>query len=139
MHLAADMVLPYRGPNGARSKCRVRIYEPDDPVRDAPVVILTELPDNPGTSVTHAASLVAAEVISLFDLTRWGGPSPIFVEHYDRGGENAEDPDDFALVVFSHHEVLPTTRDGVSRRTIGEPSFSHLDRAAVESLVGQRV
>ena len=138
MRLAADIVLPYRGPGGARSKCRVRIYESEDPIRDAPVVILSELRDNPGNSVPHAAALVAAEVISLFALTRWGGP--IFVEHYERGGEEGgEDPDDFALVVFSDQEVRETTRGGVSFRTIGEPTWSHLDRASLESLVGQTV
>ncbi|QIN81067.1 hypothetical protein GBA65_21760 (plasmid) [Rubrobacter marinus] len=140
MHLAADVVLPYRGPNGSRSKCRVRIYEPDDSARDAPVVILSRLADNPGASVTNAAPLVAAEVISLFALTRWGGPSPVFVEHYDRGGRDArEDRDEFALVAFSHHEVRAQKRAGVSYGTLGEPSLSHLDRAAVESLVGHRV
>ncbi len=140
MRLAADMVFPYRGPNGSRSKCRVRLVDPDDPVRDAPVVILSELPDNPGTSVTNAVSPLAAEVISLFALTRWGGPNPVFVEHHERGARGGpEDPDAFALVVFSDCEVRATTRDGVSRRTLGEPSRSQLDRAAVESLVGQRI
>ncbi len=139
MHLAADVVFPYRVPDGSPSKCRVRIYEPDDPARDAPVVILSELADNPGTSVTDAAPLVAAEVISVFALTRWDGPSPVFVEHYDRGGERPEDPDDFALVVFSHHEVRAEARGGVSYRTIGEPSWSHLDHAAMEALVGRGV
>ena len=141
MRLAADMVLPYRGTNGSRSKCRVRIYEPDDPMRDSPVVILSELADNPDTSVTNAAPLVAAEVISLFALTRWGEPSPIFVEHYDHAGdkEGSEDPDAFALVAFSDQEVREEKRGGVPFRTVGAPSWSHLDRAAVESLVGQSV
>lgn len=141
MHLAADMVFPYRGPNGSRSKCRIRIYEPEDPARDAPVVILSELPDNPGTSVTNAAPVVAAEVISLFALTRWDGPSPIFVEHYDHVGDKGsyEDPDAFALVAFSDGEVREEKRGGVSFKTVGAPSWSHLDRAAVESLVGQGV
>lgn len=83
---------------------------------------------------------MAAEVISLFVLKRWGGPSPVFVEHRHRGEKEGHgDPDGFALVAFSDQEVRTATRGGASFRTIGEPSWSLLDRAAVESFVGQDV
>jgi hypothetical protein len=52
MHLATDYIHPYKDSGGRPAHCRVRIYLPDD-VRDAPVVICSELPNNPeGPSLT---------------------------------------------------------------------------------------
>lgn len=131
------MVLPYRGPNGSRSKCRVRIYEPDDPLRDAHVIIVSELADNPGTSVTNAAAEVAAEVVSLFRLGSSDGPHPVFIEHHENGARGtAEDPHTFDLVAFSDYRMHKTTRGGATRRVIGEPSWKPLDRSSAERLVG---
>ncbi len=65
MHLAADYIHPT--PRGGR--CRIRIYLPDEE-RDAVVVICTELPNNPGMSVTNAARRIAAEVIEARSWTR---------------------------------------------------------------------
>lgn len=39
------------------------ILLPDEPDRDAPVVVCTELPNNPGQSVTNAFEQIAAEVV----------------------------------------------------------------------------
>jgi hypothetical protein len=52
MHLASDYIHPYKDVGGRPSHCRVRTYLPDD-VRDAPVVICSELPNNPGDSITN--------------------------------------------------------------------------------------
>jgi hypothetical protein len=46
MHLARDYIHPYKDAEGSPARCRVRIYLPDD-MRDAPVVICSELPNNP--------------------------------------------------------------------------------------------
>jgi hypothetical protein len=62
MHLASDYIHPYRSAGGRRARCRVRIYLPDD-MRDAPVVICSELPNNPGGSIINSAELIAAGVI----------------------------------------------------------------------------
>ena len=53
MHVARDYIHPYKDAGGRPSHCRVRIYLPDD-VRDAPVVICSELPNNPGGSITNS-------------------------------------------------------------------------------------
>jgi len=56
-------------------QCRVRIYLPED-TRDASVVICSELPNNPGGSVTNSAEVIAAEVIRSHELsTPWCGSS----------------------------------------------------------------
>lgn len=77
----------FQGYFGARSVCRLRIYH----VRlgdqqgnvTRPLVVLTELANNPGTSVTNAAELLATKVEREYQLP----PSTLWVEHYDRGGE----------------------------------------------------
>ena len=62
-------------PKGGR--CRVRIYLPDD-VRDAPVVVCSERPSNPGGSITNSAEVIAAGVIRANEL-----PIPqVWVEHW---------------------------------------------------------
>ena len=70
MHLASDYIYSYRSAGG-RAFCRVRIYLPQD-VRDAPVVICSELPNNTGGSVTSSAEVIAAEVIRSHEL-----PTPL--------------------------------------------------------------
>ncbi len=62
MHLASDYIHAYKDAGGRRAHCRVRIYLPDD-VRDAPVVICSELSHNPGGSITNSAEVIAAGVI----------------------------------------------------------------------------
>jgi hypothetical protein len=62
VHLASDYIHPYKDAGSRPSHCRVRIYLPDD-MRDAPVVICSELPNNPGGSITTSVELIAAGVI----------------------------------------------------------------------------
>jgi hypothetical protein len=58
MHLASDYIHPT--PRGGR--CRIRIFLPEEE-QDAPVVICSELPNNPGGSITNFAEVIAAEMI----------------------------------------------------------------------------
>ena len=82
MRLIEDYVHAFRGPSGVRSACRLRLYLPDEAklgeaLGDAPLVIVSELADNPGTSVTNAIEQIAAEVMDSHDLRR----VPVFAEH----------------------------------------------------------
>ena len=47
MHLASDYIHPYKDAGGGPARCRVRIYLPDES-GDLPVVICSEVPNNPG-------------------------------------------------------------------------------------------
>jgi hypothetical protein len=99
MHLASDYIHPYKDAGGRRARCRVRIYFPDD-ILDAPVVGCSELPNNPGGSITNSVGVISAEVIQINKL-----PTPlVWIEHRSEestnGGEQA-----FDLVVFSSYEV----------------------------------
>jgi hypothetical protein len=96
MYLAGD----YIHPTPHNGRCRVRIYRPDLPeegsaARDEAVVICTELPDNPGMSVTNSAERIAGEVISFHRL-----PTPlVWIEHRQNGARGTpEDPHSFDLV-----------------------------------------
>jgi hypothetical protein len=130
MHFASDYIHPT--PRGGQ--CRVRIYLPEGE-RDAPVVICSELPNNGGTSVTHAAEQLAAEVIRSHIL-----PTPIvWIEHWPE--ENTDGgAETFELVVFSSYKVEERAPYlGENRAWIGDATWKRLDRATVEVLVGGKV
>lgn len=136
MHLAHDYIHPTPGDG----RCRVRLYLPDDPERDTSVVICTELPENPGKSITNAEEYIAAEVISGHGLSR---ATPIWIEHYPRSEaeRQAGIKETFDLVVFDSYEVseVLTGEPREWRRTIGAPEWKALDRSAVEMLVSGEV
>ena len=74
-HLASDYIHPYKDAGGRPARCRVRIYLPDD-MHDAPVVICSEPPNNPGGSITNSAEVIAAGVIKVNELPPlWHGSS----------------------------------------------------------------
>ncbi len=127
MHLAADYIHPT--PRGGR--CRVRIFVPEEE-RDAPIVICSELSNNPGQSVTNAAEQIAAEVIRSHRL-----PTPlVWIEHYPPESTNRE-TETFDLVIFSGYEITERAPYlGEGRLTIGEPTWKRLNRASVEVLIG---
>jgi hypothetical protein len=60
MHLATA----YIHPTLKGGSCRVRVYVPEEK-GDAPVVLCSEMPTNPGLSVTRARELIAGEIISV--------------------------------------------------------------------------
>jgi hypothetical protein len=75
MHFARDYIHPYKDAREHPARCRVRIYLPYD-VRDAPVVVCSEAPNNSGGSVTNAAEVIAAGVIRANERpTLWYGSS----------------------------------------------------------------
>jgi hypothetical protein len=126
-----DYIHPYKDAGGRPSHCRVRIYVPVD-VLDAPVVVCSELPNNPGGSITNSAETIAAGVIRANEL-----PIPlVWVEHWPEESTRREE-ETFELVVFSSYEV--TEREpyvGETRAWIGEPAWKPIDRATVEVSVG---
>jgi hypothetical protein len=131
VHLAGDYIYPYKDAGGHPAHCRVRIYLPED-MHDAPVVICSELPNNPGGSITDSAEVIAAGVIRANEL-----PTPlVWIEHWPResmdGGEET-----FELVVYSSFEVTQRAPYlGETQAWLGEATWKALDRASVQALVG---
>lgn len=133
MRLAADVVFPFAGPDGTGARCRVRVYEPEDP-RDAPVVVCSELPDDPDPGVAGAASTIAARVAATFRLNR----EPVWIEHRP----SAPGPETFELVTFATFRAEEIRRMGprlLWDLEVGGPERKPLDRATVEALVGREV
>lgn len=139
----------YTKPTPHEGRCRVRIYHTS--AFALPVVLCTEPADNPGMSITNAAAQIAAEVLEnhpdVFDpfaIAAVGGigyDKPlIWIEHYQDGARGTpEDPATFGLVEFSHYEPRAVLRAGVWGKEIGTPSWKPLDRATVETLIGEEV
>jgi hypothetical protein len=133
MYLASDYIHPYRDAGGRPARCRVRIYLPED-VHDTPVVICSELPNNPGSSITNSAEVIAAGVIRTNELH-----TPlVWIEHWPE--EIAEGLETFDLVVFSNYKVEETAPYlGETRAWKGDATWKPLDRTSVEALVGGKV
>jgi hypothetical protein len=134
VHLASDYIHPYEDAGGRPAHCRMRIYVPDE-AGDFPVVICSEVPNNPGGSITDSAGVIAAGVIRANEL-----PTPlVWIEHWPResadGGEET-----FDLVAFSSYEVTERAPYlGETRAWIGEATWKALDRTSVEVLVDAKV
>jgi hypothetical protein len=99
------------------------------------VVICSEIPNNPGGSITNSAEAIAAGVIRANRL-----PTPlVWIEHWpeestDGGGET------FDLVVFSGYEIAERASYlGETRAWVGDAAWKNLDRTSVEVLVGAKV
>jgi hypothetical protein len=130
LRLAPDYVHPFKSVSGVRSRCRIRVYLPEQE-HDAPVVVYSELPGNPGIPVTGAAENIAAEVILAHRLV-----DPVWIEHHPEE-TTAAGIESFELVVFSDHEIRESVGRAGSRIEVGEPSWKALDRRSVEILMGQ--
>jgi hypothetical protein len=134
VYLASDYIHPYKDAGGRLAHCRVRIYLPEE-MHDVPVVICSELPNNPGGSITNSAEVLAEGVIRANEL-----PTPlVWIEHWPKdtteGGAET-----FELVVFSSYKVIERAPYlGETRAWIGDPTRKPLDRASVEVLVGGKV
>jgi hypothetical protein len=103
-------------------------------MRDAPVVVCSELPNNPGGSITNSAETIAAGVIRANEL-----PTPVvWIEHWPE--ETTEGQETFELVFFSSYQVVERARYlGETRAWIGDATWKPLDRATVEALVDRKV
>jgi hypothetical protein len=133
VHLASDYIHPYKDAGGSPARCRVRIYLPDD-VLDTPMIVCSELPNNPGGSITNSADVIAAGVIRAHEL-----PTPlVWIEHWPE--ESADEQETFELVVFSSYEVVERAPYlGETTAWIGGATWKPLDRATVEVLVRGKV
>jgi hypothetical protein len=131
--LASDYIHPYKDAGGRRARAHVRLYLPGDDL-DAPVVVCSELPNNPGGSITNSAETIAAGVILANELI-----TPlVWIEHWPE--EITEGQETFELVVFSSYEVVERAPYlGETRAWIGDATWKRLGRATVEALVGGKV
>ena len=97
-------------------------------------MVCSELPNNPGGSITNSAEVIAAGVIRASEL-----PTPlVWIEHWPE--ETTEGQETFELVVFFSYEVVERAPYlGETRAWIGDATWKKLDRATVQVLVDEKV
>jgi len=76
----------FKGFWNCESKCRVDYFEGKNAWEGKRVIVVTELDDNTGTSVTNAAEILAKDL-------KYNPKTDIFVEHYTKesGGYSTYD------------------------------------------------
>ena len=111
MRLMADWILPFQGVldirAGRKAKCRARIYEhEDDEDPGAPVILLTDLPDNAGEDISAAAEILVGTLLATLSDTVDLSTStlPTFINHYPK--EITHTTDVYELVVFAEPEIV---------------------------------
>jgi hypothetical protein len=104
-------------------------------MRDTPVVICSELPNNLGGSITNSAEVIAAGVIRANEL-----PTPlVWVEHWPEESMDGHE-ETFELVVFTSYKVTERAPYlGETRVWVGDATWKPLDRTTVELLIGGKV
>lgn len=101
-----DTIFDFTGLNGFPSRCGIKFYHA---AGGYVVVLLTELPDNPGTSVTNAVNILSRDIVLQFGLDP---VKVIWVEH------SFDDAESFDQVSFP---------DGSARwRHLGSKGFMDL-------------
>ncbi len=110
----------------------MRVFEPEHE-GDHHVVVLTELPDNPGQSVTNAVEQLAGEVMLANALPT---NATMVIEHYPAESHPPED-ETYDLVTFANSDPQPVLRGGVWAVELGAPEWARIDADTVQILMGQ--
>jgi hypothetical protein len=142
-----DFTFDFKGYHGCDSRCRVRIYRIDKHANanalqrlhagDA-VIVLSQLPENAGTSVTNASELIASD---LYEQMRLAGHPleplrTVWIEHYPtlEGGHLVRDDmetfDRVTYGAFVPHGPRPMFRSA---------QWNHLSPRLVVELLGEDV
>ena len=131
-----DVLLDYPAGHAPHDgRCRARVY--DGPA--GPVLVLSELPDNPGASVTNAAEIVACAAVEQLGLS----PARVtVVEHYPHAAGDWRH-DTFDRVTYASMDAAAHYRaggrGGHTWRQLGAASWVRLTAADVAALIGGRV
>lgn len=105
------------GSHSAPTTCRLRVYEWI--AGRPPVVVVSELTQNQGLSVTNAAEHIWRAVAQRLDTTRF-----TLIEHYGP---------DACAGAMRHHETFDVVTVGVG----GHPSWRSISRSEVRALTGE--
>ena len=140
LKLQVDRDFTYTGLNDRPATTHLRIYVDPDNLQD-PVVVATELHDNPGASITNTIEKLAAAL--LLDLQEYGYNHFTLIEHYPHKGPVPEylkhnpgarvDYESFSIVAMR----LTENRNREGRRMFSKPEWNYISREQVEELIGQ--
>lgn len=113
-----DFLLVYNSPNNREGTCRVEIW------KGSPcIVVLTELADNPGMSITNASEHICSHIVDNHGLHN---TPVIWIEHYFYGDGRKDET--FDLVVFPISNNL--------HGHFNPPGWRPLSKEAVDQLIG---
>jgi hypothetical protein len=132
-----DLIYPYRGYHTAGGRTRIRIY---DRPAGAPHVIATELPENTNTSITNLCEYLAWEIGRAYLPGRFEHEQPFdWVELYP--GERfhpikSRREDAYSLAHFEDYKPRVVWLGGERRIRIGQPTWTHLSREQLETMLG---
>ena len=122
-----DSCFHYRGLRNCACKCRIRWVLHEDKV----VVILTELADNQGTSITNWAEWLAAEICRHF---HFNPAQVIWIHHYqDHGSSGRGFP---KLPLEEHFDLM---RFDLNDFVFSNPRWGYISKQDVEKMIGQRL
>ena len=109
---ATDTIYHYRGLHGFRAWCRLRIYR----TTEKDIVVATEMPDNPGTSITNFVEQLAGMVCADFLIE----PNRlVWVEHYPA---RDSEPENYSLLSLEWNGAAFTNR-----------AWRHINRSQIEN------
>lgn len=114
------------------------IHDDEDATTRAVVVIVTELQDNPGASITNTAESCAAQVCVYFNIH----PSRlVWIENYDeralprcQWAHYRPTGESYDLVSFDFRSARAINDGGP---TLGRPTWKYCDKATVETMIGE--
>jgi len=120
------MIFEYRPPSkGITARCSVAIRRFGRTAARSIVVMLTELPDNPGVSVTNAYEYIATKIVQQESLSPF---RIIWIEHYPPQKYCREET--FDLVTLEWDEGLS------GRWTASHPDWFCITRECAAALIG---
>lgn len=135
--LLIDERYEYRGYHSVGGVTLVRLY---DRQPAAPVMLLTELPENTNTSLTNMLEYLVAEIGTLLMPHRFDEDEPFtVVEQYPAQPESRVREllhERYARVQFADWRLRRQWLGGVERKRIGQPSWRHLTHDELVALLG---
>lgn len=139
MPKTADYLYEYRGmwDKEPDAVCWVRVFEEEG---QTPVIVMGEHPDNPSTSVTNMAELLAAELIQKHFRERFDyDPPAILLEHYPTEHHRERVARKPTWDRLSFHSWAPRRvwLGGQERLAFGEPEWRTMPEHEVEALLGR--
>lgn len=139
MHKTLDTRFPFRGLHGCPSHCHLRLYVAATGERQAPVALVTQCWDSPGTSVTNWAERLAFEVWTTLLADRSHPPEElVWIENYQPAPP--EPAASFPIFKNEFDRVTFTPVRGRAGRLVGltAPYWQEVSRQEVERLIGQQ-
>ena len=114
-------IYEYEGFSGPRARCGLEGY----PRPGGMLLVLTEMPDNPGTSITNMAEALVTRICRERDISPHG---LVVVEHYPVRGKHLQYPETYDLIRF-----------GFNWRTASftSPKWERISPDAFEALVAE--